>query len=569
MKYSFIVTVLCGLLVIGGACTHENDPEDGKRTNQTPLIVKATASNFNHLSISGSPFARTPLEDGAETQFSAGDAIGIFAVKNNAIADAVNNIKLTYKKTGIDTGEWTPPAGTSLYWNEGMDYIAYYPYKEGVTIDTSKTIDEIMTSLVDNEKLKPGADQSGSDEYTACDLMTAVGKVSEETLTFEFEHRFALLILKPQAHFKYVPPADAVFTYRNNGTLSDLTVDVTAKNVKLNNVTPCKMDDGSFRAIVLPTKTATAIAGSYSITDVSTSGTSTDKTLTYSFTPSTAFTAGCCYTLEVKSPLSAIEKTRELTPGDFVFFTANNTIEIFPGDGVFEGNTIPDYKDAAGMVITCDPEKMTDPECNKKGWTHAYVMGLENIGVAKWGDKVDEPDIPNMTTNDLLENNMNGYSETQVILNTYDDTQLKNTYKAFFKIKDYRTKNKIPNDENICSPWFMPSIGQWFDLLINIGGKSPRTFERQSAYSLETLIYGTETREKISKQLAKAGSTLGEIVGNRNIFRCTTESNVATDAWILIWHFEMLDGVFWERVAVKTYSKLSDSGYNVRPFFAF
>ena len=62
MKYSFIVTVLCGLLVIGGACTHENDPEDGKRTNQTPLIVKATASNFNHLSISGSPFARTPLE---------------------------------------------------------------------------------------------------------------------------------------------------------------------------------------------------------------------------------------------------------------------------------------------------------------------------------------------------------------------------------------------------------------------------------------------------------------------------------------------------------------------------
>lgn len=56
-------------------------PRGWQRTNQTPLIVKATASNFNHLSISGSPFARTPLEDGAETQFSAGDAIGIFAVK--------------------------------------------------------------------------------------------------------------------------------------------------------------------------------------------------------------------------------------------------------------------------------------------------------------------------------------------------------------------------------------------------------------------------------------------------------------------------------------------------------
>ncbi len=43
------------------------------------------------------------------------------------------------------------PAGTSLYWNEGMDYIAYYPYKEGVTIDTGKTTDEIMTSLVETK----------------------------------------------------------------------------------------------------------------------------------------------------------------------------------------------------------------------------------------------------------------------------------------------------------------------------------------------------------------------------------------------------------------------------------
>ena len=108
--------------------------------------MKATASDFNHLSISGSPFARTPWKTEPKRSL-AGDAIGIFAVKNNAIADAVNNIKLTYKKTGIDTGEWIPPAGTSLYWNEGMDY-TYYPYKEGVTIDTGKTIDEIMTSLV-------------------------------------------------------------------------------------------------------------------------------------------------------------------------------------------------------------------------------------------------------------------------------------------------------------------------------------------------------------------------------------------------------------------------------------
>lgn len=567
MKYSFIIMALCGILFAGGACTPENDM-DGKGTNcnQVPLIVKATASNFSNLPTSGNPSTRTPLEDGTETLFNTGDVIGIFAVKNNAIADAVNNIKLTYKKTGLNTGEWNPPTGTSLYWSEGIDYIAYYPYKEGIMIDASKTTMEIIASLPDNDKLKPQVDQSGPDEYTACDLMTATGVISGgTTLNFNFKHRFTLLVLQPQAHFKYVPPTDAVFTYRSNTVSSGLIADVTAKNVKLNGVVPCKMNDGSFRAIVPPTETKTAIAGSYSTTDANLGA---DKTLNYSGTPK-IFEAGNCYTLEVKSPLSVSEKTRELAPGDFVFFTADNKIEIFPGDGVFEGDVIPDYKNAVGMVVTCDPKKMTNTGPKGK-WTHAYVMGLENIGVARWGDiAVDEPGISDMTTNDLLENNMNGYSETQAILDTYDDTQLKNTYTAFKKIKDYRTKNKIPNDEDICSPWFMPSIGQWFDLLINIGGKSPREFERTSTYSLETIKYGTETREKISKQLAKAGSTLGEIFNSRNTFRCSTESDVAADAWILIWHFEMTDNLFWDRVAVRTYSKLSDTGYNVRPFFAF
>lgn len=30
---------------------------------------------------------------------------------------------------------------------------------------------------------------------------------------------------------------------------------------------------------------------------------------------------------------------------------------------------------------------MTDKECNKKKWNHAYVMGLNTIGDGSWGDK--------------------------------------------------------------------------------------------------------------------------------------------------------------------------------------
>ncbi len=65
-----------------------------------------------------------------ETLFNTGDAIGFFAIKNGAIANAINNVKLTYKKTGIAMGDWNPPAGTTLYWTAGMSYIAYYPIKK-------------------------------------------------------------------------------------------------------------------------------------------------------------------------------------------------------------------------------------------------------------------------------------------------------------------------------------------------------------------------------------------------------------------------------------------------------
>lgn len=570
MKYSFINMALCSILLACSGCTRENetDNEKGIDHNRIPLIVQATVSSFDNLSVSGKPSTRVPLENGFETKFNTGDAIGLFAIKKNTITDAVNNIKLTYLKTGLTTGDWNPPAGTSLYWSEGVSYIAYYPYKEGITIDTGKTIDEIMVSLADNNKLKPETDQSSPDKYTACDLMTAVGVANADTgsstkkiLNFNFTHRFTLLILKPQAHFEYVPPANAVFTYRKLSS-SNLIVDVTAKDVILNGVTPCKMDDGSFRAIVLPTKESTKITGNYTTTDMSSGA---HEKLTYSGAP-ISFISGNCYTLEVKSPLFGSQKTRELAPGDFVFFSADNKIEIFPGDGTFENEKIPDYEHAVGMVVTCNPKKMTDEGCNKNGWTHAYAMGLENIGMGKWGDKtVDEPNIPNMTA-DVIENNMNGYSETETILTEHSE-QLSSEYTAFKLIKEHREKNEIPSN-GICSPWFMPSIGQCFDLLVNIGGRSPNEFEIKSEYNLETHIYGTETKEQINKQLAKVGSSLGELYNFRNILRCSSEYN-KEGAWILIWHFEVMENRFWDRVAVKGYDKTSNAGYNVRPFFAF
>lgn len=142
-----------------------------------------------------------------------------------------------------------------------------------------------------------------------------------------------------------------------------------------------------------------------------------------------------------------------------------------------ENGKIYDYQNAIGMVITCDSKKMTDVKCNENGWTHAYVMGFENLGTGRWGgmERIEEGITP-MTKDDEIEKNMNGYSETEQMLKNYT-ANVQGSYSAFESIRKYRDSNKIPDGLNR-SPWFVPSIGQWFDMLVNICGKSPRDFSK-------------------------------------------------------------------------------------------
>lgn len=39
---------------------------------------------------------------------------------------------------------------------------------------------------------------------------------------------------------------------------------------------------------------------------------------------------------------------------------------------------------------------MTDVKCNENGWTHAYVMGFENLGTGRWGgmERIEEGITP-------------------------------------------------------------------------------------------------------------------------------------------------------------------------------
>lgn len=564
---SFTAIIFWSILLVCSACTDDNDTDTGKGTDYPdgmPLTVRATTTGFETPSGSGQPSTRASAADKhLHPEFADNDKIGIFAVKDGAILNDIDNIPLVYKAAD---NSWNPvEGGKTLYWYSGVNYITYYPYKENIAIDPSLSTDEIVASLTKNDKLQPAKDQSAVKEYAASDLMIATGtpdtsNPSQVVLNLQFKHQFTLLVVHPQTYIGCYAPKDAGFVYHQESRILD--TDSLAGSVSLNGVTPYQVDSMRYCAIVLPQENA-KISGNYTTTH----GVSNEqKKINYSGS-STAFASGKCYTLKVISPIPGKGSTeRKLYPGDFVFQNeTDKRIEVHPGNSSLDENgKIYDYQNAIGMVITCSPDRMTDSECNAEGWNHAYVMGLENLGTALWGvNNQMAEDIPAMTLYDKIEDNMNGFSETRQLLLGKAGTS--SSYVST-TVANYRNKKAVPEGIKR-SPWFLPSIGQWFDTLTNIGGKSPRDFRNNTAFGLNDTVWGQETLDKLKEHLSKVDSS---IPAPNTVFRlgfsCSSQYN-ETRNWMLLWHIGDPDQPNWSRVCLQGYGK--NAGWNVRLFFAF
>lgn len=569
MKF-FTGIIFWSILLICSACTDENETNNGGRTdryNGTPLTVRATATEFENFPGSGKPSTRTSVtNEYLKTEFVDGDSIGIFAVKDGIIVDGIDNIPLVYN---VSNDSWDPAENSkTLYWYDGVSYVAYYPYRKNITKDVSKGTDGVIASLTGNEKLQPAKDQSTKEKHTVSDLLIAIGvpatgNSSGIILSLQFQHQFTLLVLQPQAYVGCFAPENAGFVYHQESRI--LGTDSAAINVNLNGITPYQIDSLKYCAIVPPQENA-RIAGNYMTAN---GRNNTNTKINYSGS-SINFASGKCYTLKVISPVPGKGSTeRKLYPGDFVFQNeTEKRIEIHPGDGMLEENgKIYDYEHAIGMVITCDSKKMTDTKCNERGWNHAYVMGLENLGTGRWGEMGQiEAGITPMTKDDKIEDNMNGYSETEQMLKNYTN-DVSSSYNAFELIKKYRDSDKIPDELNR-SPWFIPSIGQWFDMLVNICGRSPRDFRNETSNGLNDTGWGQETLDKLKGQLSKVGNSLPDfgVDSYRLGFNCSSQYD-KDRCWMLLWHIGDPAYDNWKRICLQGYDK--KAYWNIRPFFAF
>lgn len=263
MKLNITHFFYMAALVLLTACSQDDETsttDTPPQDNGKPLTFTITDGGFSTGGNSGTRAA----EDGNKTNFTAGDACGLYIVRNGKVRSA--NVKLTATQSGENI-VWTMDEEVK---GETTDsYYLYYPYQKDMENKVSVTADAddeaFFGNLISGWEVK--ADQSEYENYTASDLMTAKGEPTESggtiALTFSTIHRMALAVIempKITYHFTNTSPAISDYVVPTSKPEEYLTVTFSG------DVTPWQVEENVhiYRYILNPDK-ASAITGSYTL----------------------------------------------------------------------------------------------------------------------------------------------------------------------------------------------------------------------------------------------------------------------------------------------------------------
>ena len=113
-KITSIIILSSALLVTG--CSQEDEPISAA---EEALTITVTDGGFNGIT--------RAAENGYSTDFSDGDACGLYIVRNGTIA--VDNVKLTASEGADGSIVWQPSDGVILTGGlMGENYFLYYPF---------------------------------------------------------------------------------------------------------------------------------------------------------------------------------------------------------------------------------------------------------------------------------------------------------------------------------------------------------------------------------------------------------------------------------------------------------
>ena len=484
------------LLLLLAACSPEDDAlpgGDGDNTAPAALRIEVSASDFtsaatrsnagSNNSIDGNNAATRATDNGAVTTFESGDRIGIIVLdgSGNVLSD---NIPYKYNGSAWSFDNANGEGKTALYYdNKATAYVAYFPYSPEADGITGADIPAALKA-----KFPPRYDQRTEDAYRASDLLVwsnGTGSVPLKKLEIKFTHAYSSLSLSPSIKCKI----DGKETSYTTSSVDDVSFTIGTEP-RL----PYRADDGSYRIIVSPQTTDARWFCSY-------------KAKTYGGTmPETALAANIRYTLAPVFDIGdyTLDKAQV---GDCYCKNSSEEGYLIPGD--IAQLTEEQQKACIGIVYSTDVSRIgtaATQALKKKGVStpHGLVMALTNASErCQWGEYGKDENsggadgAPFKANTDKvykMYKNVDGYGETHWIIDTYGrdgNTALKNTYTAFYHASLYGTAEsstgKYAAPERTTG-WFIPGMGQWWDILSNLGKIDLTNYRDDAGY--QTYIPG-------------------------------------------------------------------------------
>jgi len=233
-----------------------------------------------------------------------------------------------------------------------------------------------------------------------------------------------------------------------------------------------------------------------------------------------SWTAGTTLTYEITSTsLLTIKYDNDVvvTPWDNANEVAMammiENYEVFIGDFLCSNGSVvsPEKLATSGktpIAIVFSTETSATDKAH--GWTHGYAMALKNVhssgstvGTYKWANSnSDISGIPNTgSTWQTSSSDMEGYTNTTYLNST--------AYPAGYAAKTtYASQVTAPSNT---SGWFLPSCGQWYYILVNLGGMSATPGE---AWGWRNMC--PTAASNLNSKLSKVGSGNYEAFSNSN-----------------------------------------------------
>lgn len=452
MKIQNIYHLLqAALLLLLVSCTQEEFPAVQDKAQQ--LTISVTDGGYTSAVENMKTRVETrAVENGYTTEFTEGDACGLYIVRNGSIVES--NLKLIAETSSSAAGElvWkvrdSQDNDVKLYHVPDYRSFVYYPYQTDMADKVNAGADDdagFFAPLIND--WQPRIDQSDyKTGYTASDLMTASGSISgknaagNRTLTFAMIHRMAMAVLDmPKTVYKFTNFAPAIPDYIVRRA-SSVQFDAAA--------CPCAFPDGNYRYLFNPTSGA-KLSASY------------DDGQIHEFDidiAASALASGTYKTYKVDGRATVMKHT--LRVGDF-FLADGNLLSKNANASVLRAANV------VGIVFQTNRSRIGAKEKEKLGENnvHGLVMSVRKTGTdLRWGPNSVDETLTDCVTRAQNYRDISGYGNCELIRASRGNFDM---YPAFKAADEYNTTCPVPTTT---TGWYLPASGQWWDILQNLGG---------------------------------------------------------------------------------------------------